>query len=82
MTSSAKRGLIAFPNSQLIISPQLFKLSPSYITPNNSGMLNYVRGILELSFKVVPNSQVQLQVSKYVLLGSAIRPFSYHCSQI
>ena len=26
------------------------------------------------SFKVVPNSQVKLWVSKYVLLGSAIRP--------
>ena len=27
------------------------------------------------SFKAVPNSQVKLQVSKYVLLESAIRPF-------
>ena len=30
-------------------------------------------GILGPSFKVVPDSQVKLWVSKYVLLGSAIR---------
>jgi len=34
----------------------------------------YAKGILGPSFKVVPDSQVKLLASKYVPLGSAIRP--------
>ena len=73
MTSCAKKGLIAFPNSQLlwIISSQAFiKLSPLCYTKQ----LWYARGILRPSFKVVQTSQVKLCISKYRLLESAIRP--------
>ena len=52
MTGSMKSGLIAFPISQLwlIISLQVFKLSPSYYTKK----LCYA--MLEPSFKSVPNN--------------------------
>ena len=39
-------------------------------------------GILGPSFKAVSNSQVKLQVSKYVLLGSAIKPLFAERSHI
>jgi len=41
VTQFAKRGLLAFPNNQLslIITPDTFNVSLSYITPSHSAML-------------------------------------------
>ena len=62
-----RNEMVDFPKFSHI-SPQVFKLTPSHYTKK----LQYVRYILRQTLKVVPNLQVKLWVSKYVLLGSAI----------
>ena len=69
VSDSAKTGLTAFQNSEIwwITYPQVSSYH-LHITPINSCMF---WDILGPCFK---NSQLNLWVSKYVLLGSAIRP--------
>ena len=70
VTSSVKRGLIAFLNSQLlqIISPQVSKLR---ITFTLHQTIVLCKGYIRTKFQSI---KVKLRILNYVLLGLAIKP--------